>query len=91
MSIIRENLMKEKGYSPYCGNDNCKPMPRTFFNGEQFECKWCGWISRFPVEFIEEYKKKWKIGHNLYTSLKPVEKVPDLMILSPSDAMSEWD
>ena len=29
-SIVRNNLMNEKGYTPYCGDDNCrKRMPRT--------------------------------------------------------------
>lgn len=57
-SIIRTNLMKEKGYTPYCGNDKCT-MPRTTFYGEQFVCDRCGWISSFPTDFIDEYKKKW--------------------------------
>jgi hypothetical protein len=58
-NIIRENLMVEKGYSPYCGNDRCNyTWPRTAFNGKQFECR-CGWVSQFPDEFIAEYKEKW--------------------------------
>ncbi len=58
--VIRENLMKIEGYSPYCGNNNCYSMARTIFYDTQFICKNCGWISKFPVDFIEEYKKKWK-------------------------------
>lgn len=62
MSIVRENLMKQKGYSPYCGDDSglCS-MPRTHFDGEQFYCKHCGWRSAFPPEFITEYKTKWSL------------------------------
>ena len=56
-SIVRENLMNEPGYSPYCGA-MCKWMPRTRFNGKQFVCPDCGWVSSFPKEFIDEYKKK---------------------------------
>jgi hypothetical protein len=59
MSIVRENLMKQKGYPPYCGN-RCKEMPRTRFNGDQFECGCCGWKTSFPIEFIDEYKRKWQ-------------------------------
>lgn len=61
-SIVRDNLMTQEGYSPYCGNgSNCRySMPRTFFNGKQFDCK-CGWVSSFPPEFIKEYKEKWGI------------------------------
>ena len=60
MSIVRENLMTEKNYSPYCGSNTCKSMPRAKFNGEQFVCPSCGWISEFPIEFIAEYKNKWE-------------------------------
>lgn len=56
MSQVRENLMSRQGYSPYCGG--CSLMPRTIFNGEQFECS-CGWKSAFEDEFIQEYKAKW--------------------------------
>ncbi|HET8885567.1 MAG TPA: hypothetical protein VFM70_04350 [Salinimicrobium sp.] len=69
MSIVRDNLMKEAGYSPYCGAELCKPRytyplkgerwPRTKFDGEQFTCPKCGWQSEFDKEFIEGYKNKW--------------------------------
>ena len=59
--IARNNLMNEEGYSPYCGG-NCREMPRTKFNRTlgQFFCS-CGWISKFPEDFIKEYKTKWNI------------------------------
>ena len=57
MSTVRENLLTRKGYSPYCGNDECKyHWPRTSFDGEQFKCS-CGWRSKFDNEFISKYKK----------------------------------
>lgn len=60
MSIIRENLMTRPGYTPYCGNmDKCTVMPRTNWTGEQFKCGCCGWESKFPADFIAEYKAKW--------------------------------
>lgn len=60
MSIVRENLMTVEGYSPYCGNERCAlNMPRTSWNGAQFECK-CGWVSKFPDDFVAKYKAKWK-------------------------------
>lgn len=34
-------------------------MPRTFFNGKQFQCPYCGWVSSFPEDFIKRYKEKW--------------------------------
>lgn len=45
MSIIRDNLMTQKGYSPYCGSigKRCS-MPRTTFTGTQFKCNECGWV-----------------------------------------------
>lgn len=62
MSQVRENLMTKPGYSPYCGNIDCRGnWPRTYFNGSQFVCPECGWVSKFPEDFIEEYKNKWNI------------------------------
>lgn len=55
VSIVRQNLLTEKNYTPYCGVKNCRyTWPRTKFNGEQFECK-CGWKSSFEKKFICEY------------------------------------
>ena len=56
MSIVRQNLLSQLNYTPYCGNVDCViGMPRSVFNGSQFECK-CGWQSSFESEFIEQYK-----------------------------------
>lgn len=67
MNIVRDNLMRRKGYSPYCGLEAKCPdsWPRTVFDGEQFVCPSCGWVSEFNDEFIEKYKKKWGLdnGH----------------------------
>ncbi|GJH04993.1 hypothetical protein [Paraburkholderia terrae] len=62
MSTVRDNLMSRPGYSPYCGNMQCKTMPRTTWNGAQFRCFECGWASGFPAEFITEYKTRWGLG-----------------------------
>ena len=58
--IVRNNLLTEKGYTPYCGNMmDCKAgAPRTTFTGEQFKCT-CGWESHFPEDFMTEYKATW--------------------------------
>jgi hypothetical protein len=60
-TIVRNNLMNEPNYSPYCGSDKCL----TTFNRakwcvklNQFKCN-CGWVSKFPNDFIERYKLKW--------------------------------
>lgn len=61
MSIVRDNLMNEPKYAPYCGTSSCQFWwPRTTFKDDQFECR-CGFRTEFPDEFIEEYKKKWEI------------------------------
>jgi predicted RNA-binding Zn-ribbon protein involved in translation (DUF1610 family) len=59
--IVRDNLINVKGYSPYCGNHKCYEMPRTHFDGSQFYCNNCGWVSSFPVDFIKKYTDKWGI------------------------------
>lgn len=58
-SLVKNNLMKEKFYTPYCGSDNCSyGMPRTKWFSGQFMCS-CGWVSEFDAAFIKEYRKKW--------------------------------
>ncbi len=60
-STVRENLMTQKDYRPYCGNCFCKfNNPRTswLMNLNQFGCG-CGWVSEFPIDFITRYKEKW--------------------------------
>jgi len=61
-SIVRDNLMKRPNYTGYCGAmENCsKGMIRTKWDPEkgQFVCS-CGWVSQYPKEFIERYRKKW--------------------------------
>lgn len=60
-TIVRENLMKREGYTPYCGAFKCSfDSPRTVFDGSQFKCK-CGWVSQFPPDFITRYKSKWNL------------------------------
>lgn len=60
-TFMHEKLLAIKGYTPYCGAQ-CRTMPRTRFDGQQFVCPCCGWRSKYSSEFIEEYKKKWKIS-----------------------------
>lgn len=65
--IVRSNLMNHKSYSPYCGNNKASRdiggcnNPRTVWNGSQFACPSCKWVSQFPDYFITAYKEK----HNL--------------------------
>lgn len=60
MSIVRDNLLNRKNYTPYCGRENCRDRwPRLVFNGEQFECS-CGYCTNFEKEFIEKYKEAQK-------------------------------
>lgn len=68
-SIVRENLMSQEGYRPYCGNNISRDThggcdnPRTKWNGQQFVCPTCGWVSQFPIEFIIRYKQKWNLNN----------------------------
>lgn len=56
MNIVRDNLLTQFGYTPYCGNVTCGwHWPRTTFKGLQFHCR-CGWVSAFEPEFIEQYR-----------------------------------
>ncbi len=66
-TIVRENLMNQQGYSPYCGNDISRgekggcDNPRTKWNGKQFTCPHCGFTTSFPNDFIDRYKEKWNL------------------------------
>lgn len=67
LTIVRENLMNEKGYTGYCGNNIPRPErggcsnPRTKWIPalNQFLCPECGWVSQYPDDFIKRYKEKW--------------------------------
>jgi len=69
-TIVRENLMTQEGYTPYCGNNAGRKIaggcsnPRTKWNGGQFRCTECGWTSQFPFDFIKKYKVRWAITNN---------------------------
>ncbi len=62
VSVVRENLMNQPGYTPYCGSETCRTMPRTKWSPfySQFVCPICEWRSAFPKAFIAEYKQKWE-------------------------------
>lgn len=58
-TIVRQNLMDDKNYRPYCGNNVSCYNPKTELrtNG-QFICPHCKWISAFPEDFVKRYKEK---------------------------------
>lgn len=58
VSLVRQNLMEREGYTPYCGGS--LHFVRTVFNGSQFTCPECNFVTSFEAEFIDEYKKKWE-------------------------------
>lgn len=69
-TIVRQNLIDDINYRPYCGNVVPRPPvgngcsnPRTQWkqNLKQFVCPLCGWTSKFPDDFIIRYTTK----HNL--------------------------
>lgn len=60
-SIVRQNLMDDVNYRPYCGAfDKRCTLPRTQYRtiDSQFICSECGWVSSFPEDFIKRYKEK---------------------------------
>jgi hypothetical protein len=52
MSIVRQNLLKDKKYAPYCCE--CNTMARMVFNGKQFVCHKCKRETAFESEFISK-------------------------------------
>lgn len=57
LSVVRQNLLTQRGYAPYCGNEKCpRHWPRTEYRFGQFECA-CGWRSEFEPTFIEKVQK----------------------------------
>jgi len=69
ISIVRENLMTQVHYSPYCGNQISRSAkggcdnPRTHWDKDknQFVCPRCKYTTEFPIDFIIRYKKRWGI------------------------------
>ncbi len=58
MSIVRENLLSQPGYTPYCGGEyKACGLPRTKFDGQQFKCPRCSFRTNFEPEFIAEVVK----------------------------------
>jgi hypothetical protein len=63
-TIVRQNLMDDPNYRPYCGSNNWTGSklecnnPRTIWTDNQFKCPNCGWVSQFPKDFIDRYKQK---------------------------------
>ena len=60
-TVVRENLMAQENYSPYCGAEKCflrNPRAKWDNYKYQFTCR-CGWTSSFPSDFIERYRVRW--------------------------------
>lgn len=60
LSIVRQNLIDDKNYRPYCGSMHygCY-QPRTELRTDgQFICPNCKWISSFEDDFVKRYKEK---------------------------------
>ncbi|CAB4187999.1 hypothetical protein UFOVP1169_40 [uncultured Caudovirales phage] len=73
MSLVRENLLTRKGYTPYCGGDysRCR-LPRLVFDGDQFKCPHgCGFRTNYDPEFIEQYKAAQKMMCEPTTNQEP--------------------
>lgn len=68
-TIVRENLMTQQNYSPYCGNNKSfrsiggcyNPRVKWVPELNQFKCPNCGWVSEFPEDFIKRYKARWSL------------------------------
>lgn len=67
--IVRRNLLEDINYRPYCGNDLSRDSkdgcynPRTYLRPDgQFICPHCKYVTQFPQEFVEVYKKKHNIN-----------------------------
>lgn len=58
-SIVRQNLMSQPGYAPYCLE--CSTMARLTWTPRlsQFKCGSCGFVTKFPADFLAVYKEKW--------------------------------
>ena len=65
-SIVRQNLMDNKNYRPYCMNQGARGKGDGCYNPRmeyrsvdgQFICPHCKTITEFPEDFIKRYKEK---------------------------------
>lgn len=60
-SFMKNKLLTEQGYMPYCGGTQCATLRRTRFNGRQFVASCCNWTSVYSYAFIKRYKEKWNL------------------------------
>ena len=58
LSPVQNNLLTRVGYAPYCGNVCCIALKRTVFNGDQFTCVSCDWVSNHSIAFLNKYCAK---------------------------------
>jgi len=60
-TTVRQNMMKDEKYRPYCGNDKCSgrwPRMRKLEN-YNFKCPSCGFETKFEDDFFKRYVEKW--------------------------------
>lgn len=53
MSVVRENLLKDPNYAPFCVLPTCSSKGRMHWTGRQFRCRVCGNTTDFEAEFID--------------------------------------
>lgn len=53
-TTVRQNMIDDKNYRPYCGQ--CRIMPRI---DKDFKCPTCGKVAVYDPEFMARYNKKW--------------------------------
>ena len=63
-TIIRQNMMDDKNYRPYCGAERCSGgWPRMIqMDNLQFRCPSCGFNTQIDKDFIDRYRDRWSIG-----------------------------
>lgn len=56
-STVVQNMKTVKNYAPYCCKDGWPSrLNRMVFNGDQFECNYCGLVTNHTAENVEAYK-----------------------------------
>lgn len=55
-TTVRNNLLNDANYKPYCGNFKCNTMPRAEKIGLcVYKCPSCGWVSNLSELFINHF------------------------------------
>lgn len=60
-TIVRQNMIDDKNYRPYCMKCSGLQRMNIRLDNLQLQCPKCKSITQFPSDFVNRYKTKWNL------------------------------